>query len=173
MASVEQICDAARSLDAVRGITPIPDWKARQDEFVKKTDEQDDAKTTVALKRRVIGRFVRWLVQNGSRPTTQLVKRYLTERGVKDPLMKSSYDYMSHMICRFVNNWAETHNWIKKIPPLGLKKEKDAYAMPAAVIDKVSAHVDHRILLFGEKAEKLTTKEEAMQLAKDLGKYSP
>ena len=45
--------------------------------------------------------------------------------------------------------------------------------MPAEVFDEVSAHVGRRVLSYGEKAEELKTKEDAAQLAKDLGKYLP
>ena len=58
------------------------------------------------------------------------------------------------------------------IRALGHKKEKDAFAMPEEMLDLVTAYIDERVLLFGEHAEKLTTKEDAMQLAKDLGKYA-
>ena len=86
--------------------------------------------------------------------------------------MRSSYDDMSHMICRFVNHYAETPERVQHVPPVGLKKEKGALAMPVEVLEKVAAHVDKRILLFGKNAEKLKEEAEATQLAKDLGKYA-
>ena len=42
--------------------------------------------------------------------------------------------------------------------------------MPPEMVDAVSDHVKGRLLLFGPRAEQLKTREEASQLAKDLGK---
>ena len=72
--------------------------------------------------------------------------------------MKGSYDAYYRLIREFCNEFAENYDRVKKIKSLGLKREKDAFAMPEEMLDLVAAYIDERVLLFGEHAEKLTTK---------------
>ena len=71
--------------------------------------------------------------------------------------MKGSYDAYYRLIREFCNEFAENYDRVKKIKSLGLKREKDAFAMPEEVLSKVSEHMDERVIIFGEKAEKLET----------------
>ena len=154
----EDICMIAKRIDAYRKPDPGISWKKREKSYLSKIKFSGVKDGTWDFKRKVIGKFVTWLIKNGGRPTTQRVKRYLTERPVmKRPLMRGSYDRMRDVIIAFCNEYAENHERIMPIRALGHKKEKDAFAMPEEVLSKVSEHMDERVIIFGEKAEKLET----------------
>ena len=96
---------------------------------------------------------------------------FLTDRSRKIPLTRNSYYAIGRTIRDFCNRWAETWEEVKLVKPLGQKREKPTFAMPPEMLDAVAHHVRSRILKFGSGAEELKSKENATQLAKDLGKY--
>ena len=75
--------------------------------------------------------------------------------------MRTSYKAMGRAIKDFCNNWLETKDEVKLVKAHGLKREKPTLAMPSEMVDAVSELVEKRLLKFGPKAERLTTKEEA------------
>ena len=105
---------------------------------------------------------------------TSLLVLYIMARGEggHSDLDKREAEEWARLDLRALDLPLDITDRVKKVKSLGLKREKDAFAMPEEMLDLVSAHIDDRVLLFGEHAEKLTTKEDAMQLAKDLGKYA-
>ena len=85
--------------------------------------------------------------------------------------MRTSYYAIGRTIRDFCNHWAESWERIRLVKPLGQRREKPTFAMPPQVLDAVSHLVRRRILKFGRGAEELKSKDDATQLAKDLGKY--
>ena len=66
----EVICARARSIDTQRIRSPKPSWTNRAKEFLKKLSEGDVKPNTLKLQRKVINKFVKWLIRNNERPTT-------------------------------------------------------------------------------------------------------
>ena len=167
MASVKLICDNAKTLDALVEEAPLPDWDARLEKYLQQIKNQKDCEETYRSQKVYLAPWVRWLKENGGQATTQSIKEYLTSR---NNLMRTSYWKIGHAIKDFCNHWAESWERVELVPPHGQQREKETLAMPPEMVDAVSDHVKGRLLLFGPRAEQLKTREEASQLAKDLGK---
>ena len=154
-------------MNALQTRAPEPDWDARLRQYLGKSAEQKDAATTQSTRKAYLAPWVKWLKEHGGRPTTQRLKNYLATRG---DLMRTSYWKIGRAVRDFCNHWAESWERVELVPPHGQQREKETLAMPPEMVDAVSDLVKKRLLLFGPRAEQLQTREEASQLAKDLGK---
>ena len=78
---------------------------------------------------------------------------------------------MGRAIRDFCNHYAEKWEEVSLIRPHGQKREKETLAMPEPIFDAVKKHVKRRALNFGDRAQGVTSANDAHALAKDLGKY--
>ena len=165
---VSNLRDSFYEADTVLAEPPLINWNDRLKEYLKKFAREKKRTTTVATRRKWLQPWVRWLWKHGLRPTSQRIKQYLAEKDLK----VGSYYNMGTAITEFTNHWSETWNEVKLVRSLGQLPEKDTLTMPQEALESLQAHVKLRTTSFGSQAEKLTTQDHAMTLAKDLGKYS-
>ena len=156
MAGTRRICEDAKTLDALREESPLPDWDARLGQYLQQIKNQKDREATYRSQKVYLAPWVRWLKENGGRATTQRLREYLTSR---DGLMRTSYWKIGRAVRDFCNHWAESWERVELVPPHGQQREKETLAMPPEMVDAVSDHVKKRLLLFGPRAEQLQTRE--------------
>ena len=146
---------------------PQVDWEVRLAEYLQQLVEQGDRDATYRTVKTYLTPWVRWLKTHGGRPTNQRLKAYLVERG---KYMRTSYWKVGRAIRDFSNHYAEQWNKVSLIRPHGQRREKATLALPEPAFAAVKEHVKLRALKFGPQAETLATAQQALTLAKDLGK---
>ena len=166
--AVAMIQDGVTRLDRMQEREVVPDWDERLRVYLEEIRQQKDAATTLRNRRNQLTPWVRWLKKNGGRASNQRIKMYLKSRG---NLRRTSYQSIGKVIEDFCNDTAD-FEWERVRCPRahGHLREKPTLAMPAEVLDAVSKLVAARTLKFGSKGQDVTTKKEATQLGKDLGK---
>ena len=110
-----------------------------------------------------------WLVKNGSRPTNELLKKYLDTQ--TKLTHGASHRLYGKKIEKFCNHYLEQHEKIEYTLPLGKKKAKPAVAMLRQMVDALTQHVVSRARSYRPLAENCNAKTDApVELAKYLGK---
>ena len=110
-----------------------------------------------------------WLVKNGSRPTNELLKKYLDTQ--TKLTHGASHRLYGKKIERFCNYYLEQHEMIKYKQPLGKKKAKPPVAMPRQMVGALTQHVVSRARSYRPLEEKCNAQTDApVELARCLGK---
>ena len=170
LAASKAIRENARVLDELEEARPLIDWHDALRTYVERHDQQKDADNTVAALRSYLTPWVDWLVEFGSsRPTNQRIRKYLE---AMNDLTRLSYWKIGHAIEKFSNHHLEEWERVRLIPPVGQAKPKGALAMPAEMVETLTAYVTKMARSSFEPPQEKSADPEAREnTAKYLGKY--